>query len=78
MGFLVGFFKSELGENMRLDPFQAFLGGLLVAIVHNGLMVIILALDNQTRTMFLITGLWFGSALYTAIVGFVAMLYRSR
>ncbi|MDX1439089.1 MAG: rod shape-determining protein MreD [Rubricoccaceae bacterium] len=78
MGFMIGFFRSELGENLRLEPLQAFLGALLVAVVHNGLMVIILALDNQTRTTFLITGLWFGSALYTAVVALIASLYKPR
>ncbi len=78
MGFAIGFFRTEQGENIRFSPLQSFLGALLVAIVHNGLMVIILALDNQTRTLFLITGLWFGSALYTAIVAFIATLYKPR
>ena len=78
LGFSIGFFRTEQGENIRLYPWQAFFGALLVTVVHNGLMVIILALDNQTRTLFLITGLWFGSALYTAFVAFIASLYRPR
>ncbi len=76
--FVIGLFRSELGESLRIRPEQAFLGGLLVAIVHHGLRVIILALDENTRTTFLITGLWFGSALYTAFVAFVLSLFRSR
>ncbi len=78
MGFGIGFFRTDQGENMRLYPWQSFLGALLVAVVHNGLMVIILALDNHTRTLFLITGLWFGSALYTAFIAMIAALYRPR
>ena len=78
MGFVVGLFRSELGPDLRVRPEQAFLGGLLVAIVHHGLRVIVLALDQDTRTTFLITGLWFGSALYTAFVAFVLSLYRPR
>jgi len=78
VGFVVGFFRSELGENLRVQPSQAFLGALLVAVVHHGLRVIILALDLDTRTTFLITGLWFGSALYTAFVAFVFALFRQR
>lgn len=76
MGFGIGFFQTDQGENIRLHPWQAFFGALLVAVVHNGLMVIILALDNQTRTLFLITGLWFGSALYTAFIALLASLYK--
>ena len=78
LGFVIGVFRSELGESLRIRPEQAFLGGLLVAIVHHGLRVIILALDEQTRTFFLITGLWFGSAVYTAFVALVLSLFRSR
>lgn len=78
VGFVVGFFRSELGENLRIKPPQAFLGALLVAVVHHGLRVIILALDLDTRTTFLITGLWFGSALYTAFVAFVISLFRRQ
>ena len=78
VGFVVGFFRSELGESLRIKPPQAFLGALLVAVVHHGLRVIILALDLDTRTTFLITGLWFGSALYTAFVAFVFSLFRRQ
>ncbi len=78
LGFGIGFFQTEQRENIRVSPLGTFVGALLVAIVHNGLMVIILALNNQTRTTFLITGLWFGSALYTALVALVGALYRSR
>jgi rod shape-determining protein MreD len=78
LGFVVGLFRSELGENLRIRPEQAFLGALLVGVVHHGLRVIILALDQDTRTTFLITGLWFGSALYTACVAYVLSLYRTR
>lgn len=78
IGFVIGLFRSEQGEYLRIAPPTAFVGALLVAVVHHGLMVIILALDQETRTTFLITGLWFGSAFYTAAVGFLLALFRSR
>ncbi|HYE95210.1 MAG TPA: rod shape-determining protein MreD [Rubricoccaceae bacterium] len=78
IGFVVGFFRSDQGEYLRLAPPVAFLGGLVVALVHHGLMVIVLALDQDTRTLFLVTGLWLGSALYTAFIALLAALYRSR
>ena len=78
MGFVIGLFRSDQGENLRLAPVQAALGALVVALVHNGLLVILLALDHGTRTPFLITGLWFGSAVYTAFVALVGALFRSR
>ncbi len=75
MGFVVGLFRSDQGENMRVAAPQAFLGALVVATVQNGIMTILLALDQGTRTPFLIAGLWLGGALYTAVVAFVAALF---
>jgi len=78
LGFVVGLFRSDQGENTRVSPPQAFVGGLVVAVVHNGLVTIALALDQNTRTPFLIAGLWIGGALYTAVVAFVASLFSGR
>ncbi len=78
MGFVIGFFRSEQGENLRLTPGQAFVGALVVAVVHNGLMTIVLALDVGTRTPFLVVGLWLGGALYTAVVALAGALFRVR
>ncbi len=78
MGFVIGLFRSEQGDSLRLTPVQAFVGALVIAIVHNGLMTIILALDQSTRTPFLIFGLWLGSALYTAVVALSGALFRTR
>ena len=78
MGFVVGLFQSEQGEHLRLTPVQAFVGALVVAVVHNGLLTILLALDQGTRTPFLIFGLWLGGALYTAVVALAGSLFRGR
>jgi rod shape-determining protein MreD len=78
MGFVIGLFQSEQGDNLRLTPAQAFLGALVVAVVHNGLMTIVLALDVGTRTPFLVFGLWLGGALYTAVVALAGSLFRVR
>jgi rod shape-determining protein MreD len=78
MGFVIGFFRSDQGDKMRIDPIQAFVGALVVAVVHNGLMTILLALTEDTRNLFLILGVWMGGALYTAVVALVASLFRSR
>jgi rod shape-determining protein MreD len=78
LGFVIGLFRSEQGDSLRLDPVQAFVGALVIAIVHNGLMTILLALDQDTRTPFLVFGLWLGGALYTAVVALVGSLFRSR
>lgn len=78
MGFVIGLFQSEQGEHLRLSPVQAFVGALVIAVVHNGLMTILLALEQDTRTPFLIFGLWLGSSLYTAVVALIGSLFRSR
>ncbi len=78
MGFVIGLFRSEQGDNLRLTPVQAFVGALVIAVVHNGLMTIVLALDQGTRTPFLIFGLWLGAALYTAVVALAGALFRTR
>ncbi|CAN5545271.1 rod shape-determining protein MreD [soil metagenome] len=78
MGFVVGLFRSEQGETLRLNPIQAAVGALVVALVHNGVFVILLALDEGMRTPMLITALWLGSALYTAVVAMLGTLIRSR
>ena len=76
LGFVVGIFRSERGEMLRLDPVTAFIGALVLAAVHNGLMVILMALDEGTRTLFLVFGVWLGAALYTAVVALIAALFR--
>ena len=78
IGFVVGLFRSDQGENTRVAPPQALVGALVVAVVHNGLVTILLALDQGTRTPFLIVGLWLGGAVYTAVVAFVASLFSTR
>ncbi|HLT45731.1 MAG TPA: rod shape-determining protein MreD [Rubricoccaceae bacterium] len=78
LGFVIGVFRSEQGENLRIYPPQAAAGAFVVTLVHNGLMVIVLALGEETRNLFLVTGLWLGSALYTAAVAFIGALFRSR
>ena len=75
IGFVVGLFRSDQGENTRVAAPQAFLGGLVVATVHNGLVTILLALDQGTRTPFLIAGVWIGGALYTAVVAFAGATF---
>lgn len=77
LGFVIGLFRSDQGSQLRVNPVQAFLGMLMVAIVHNGLMVIAIALEESTRTPYLVFGLWLGGALYTALLALVISLFRN-
>lgn len=75
VGFTVGSFAVEERKPILIQPQQAFLGGLVIALLHNGLIVILLALQTEATNNFLIYGLWLGSALYTAAVAYVTSLF---
>ena len=75
VGFFAGLFAVEDRKPLLVQPQQAFLGGLAIALVHNGLQVLLLALQTQATNDFLVYALWLGSALYTAGVAYVAALF---
>ncbi|HMB94019.1 MAG TPA: rod shape-determining protein MreD [Rhodothermales bacterium] len=78
LGFLVGLFPANERETLLIMPQQAFIGTLVIALVHNGLLVLMIALQSGVRTSFLIWALWLGSALYTSILGTIASLFNTR
>lgn len=78
VGFLVGFFPSAERESLIIIPRQAFLGGLAIALVHNGLFVTLLALQAGVRNAFLVTGLWIGSAVYTACIATIVSFFGTK
>lgn len=77
-GFAAGFFPASQRELLIIRPGQAFIGGLVVALFHNGLMVILLALDTGSRSLSLVTSLWLGSSFYTAVLAALAALFYNR
>lgn len=78
VGFLVGLFPANERETLLILPQQAFVGSLVIALLHNGLLVLFLALEAGTKNSFMITSLWLGSAFYTAAVGTLASLFNTR
>ena len=78
VGFLLGLFPARERETLLILPRQAFVGGLVIALLHNGLVVTFLALQSGASNTFMATSLWFGSALYTACVAFIAALFNLR
>lgn len=78
VGFLVGLFPANERETLLIQPQQALIGALVIALVHNGLFVSLLALDASVRNTFMVTALWLGSAAYTAFVGTLASLFATR
>jgi rod shape-determining protein MreD len=72
-GFLLGSIPvAEERDALLIQPQQAFLGGLMLTLMHNGLLVILLALQAQTTNSFLVNALWLGSSVYTATLGTIA------
>lgn len=78
VGFLVGLFPSSERESLLILPRQAFLGGLVIALLQNGILVTLLALQTGSRDAFLVTGLWLGASLYTALVGMLGSVVADR
>ncbi len=78
VGFLLGLFPAQERESLLILPRQAFVGGLVIALVHNGIMVTLLALESGASNRSLVTALWIGSACYTAGLGYLAALLRIR
>ncbi len=78
VGFLVGLFPANERETLLILPQQAFIGSFVIALLHNGLLIIFLVVESGARSLVLIGSLWIGSALYTALVGTLAALFRTR
>jgi rod shape-determining protein MreD len=78
VGFLVGLFPASERETLLILPQQAFLGALVIAMLHNGLFVMFLALQSGARNMYMVLVLWVGASFYTAFVGMVASLFSGR
>lgn len=75
VGFFAGGFAIEDRKPLLIQPQQAFLGGLVIALLHNGLLVILLALQTNATNTFLISALWLGSTAYTAAVAYIGALF---
>lgn len=75
VGFGIGSFAIDERTSLLIRPLQAVLGSLAVALLHNGLLVVLLALQTEVTSGFLIYALWLGSAAYTAAVGYLTSLF---
>ncbi|MEM6646081.1 MAG: rod shape-determining protein MreD [Bacteroidota bacterium] len=78
LGFLVGIAATSERETVLIQPRQAFISGLMVALLHNGLTVALFAVQSSGNPMYLGLVLWIGSALYTAFLGLLAALFATR
>lgn len=78
VGFMLGMFPSSERDSLVIRPRQALVGGLVIALVHNGIFVALLALQSGTKNSFLVTGLWLGSAVYTAVIATLFQIFSDR
>ena len=78
VGFVLGLLPSEEYDELVILPRQALLGGFVIAFLHNGLQVVFLAIQSGTTSTSLTLSVWFGSAIYTALVGTIAALFAVR
>lgn len=79
VGFFGGVFPASQRALLLIRPTQAFAGGLLAALLHNGLEVIFVSLETGSRSLSLVTTMWLGASLYTAVLAFVvALFYYNR
>jgi rod shape-determining protein MreD len=78
VGFVVGLFPASDRETLLIRPQQAFLGGLVVALLHNGIQVVFMAAETGDRSPITLTALWVGAALYTGFLAFLAALFARR
>lgn len=77
LGFMVGLFQANDRDTFIVRPQQAFLVGLFIALLHNGLFVALLVLQSGARNPSVILSLWLGAALYTAVVANLASRFIS-
>ncbi|WP_022836181.1 rod shape-determining protein MreD [Salisaeta longa] len=75
IGFLLGAVALDDREALRIQVQQAFLGGLVIALFHNGLVVILLALQTESSNAVLVNSVWLGSAVYTGLLAVIAALF---
>ena len=78
VGFLVGLFPATERGTLLILPQQALLGGLAIALLHNGLFALFLILTSGIRTSALLTTVWLGSSAYTALLGLASAFVNPR
>jgi rod shape-determining protein MreD len=78
IGFLAGLIPLGGRDLSFVSPGQAFVGGLAAGLVHNGILVILVALRSGASNTFMIGALWIGGAFYTALVALIASLFATR
>ena len=77
-GFLLGMFSPDDRDILTISPRQAIMGGIVVGILHNGLLVAFLALQLGAVNPTSVLALWPGSAVYSAIVATIVAFFATK
>ena len=78
MGFITGLVASGESGSVLRSPVRSMAVGFVVALVHNGILLLLILLQSGVRAGHLILELWIGCTVYTALVAFMASLFRRR
>lgn len=78
VGFVVGLFPANERETLLILPQQAFVGSLVVALLHNGLRIIFMLTQTAPPSLLSLGTIWLGSSLYTAGLAVLAALFIHR
>ena len=78
IGFLVGLFASEERWVLTSSTLQVPIVALVVALVHNGILLLLVLLQSGVRSSSQVTELWIGCTVYTALLAFVISLVRRQ
>ena len=78
IGFCAGLLSSGESTAMLRSPIRALMGGLSVAVVHNGILLLLITLQSGERSSHLILETWIGCSLYTGVLAFLASLVQRR
>ena len=78
LGFVVGSFATEDRDILTILPRQALMGGFVAAFIHNGLLMLLLAVQAGATNSAMLWTLWIGAAAYTALLGFLATIFARR
>ena len=78
MGFAIGMVSKGESVSMLRMPLRTGVAGFVVALVQNGLLLLLILLQSGVRSGHLVLELWIGCTLYTSLVAFLASLIRRR
>ena len=78
MGFVTGLVATGESVSIIRMPLSSLAAGFIVALVQNGLLLLLILLQSGARSGHLVLELWIGCTVYTSLVALLASLVRRR